>query len=498
MDPVGSLLDKYGPVRSSVLANLLCAEFGLSPEAARKRLSRVRAPIHTFPVGLLPKREAFVYHLKDRTTERFWANLHRDLRETESGAAAAIDGLIARGGIVAADEFSVISGAPVKQLKQVPAAAVLKRLEAAGIVKVTTLGDLGEVVMLERHELGERDIGGFKARRLGERIMLDGVREWAKRLGIASFNSIAIRGDNHPRMVGPYKWDLTGPSYLMPLKGMKGNTEQQGFLVADAFVGDSIDQHQLRYFIRKARALRATTKVGSILPMIIAQGFTPEALTFGHRARLILATPETLFGSRTARAFDNLVDTMRNAAAIIAANPDRLVDLLESLQDIEGRAGNLRGVLFEFFCAYLIRNDGNSIDMGRTAYDSATGKSADIDVMCVKGKSECVLYECKAKVPGGTVSNEEVEDWLRRLPIFKAHVRSNPTLSEADIRFEFWTSGDFEPNAMATLERQKQQRTKMPIDWKNGNQIRALSIKHKEKTITSAFDQHFFRHPLSR
>ena len=82
---------------------MLRAEFGLSPEAARKRVSRIRPPIHTFPVGLLPKREAFVYHYKDRKTERFWRNFHNDLRETESVYAAAIDGLLARGGIVAAE-----------------------------------------------------------------------------------------------------------------------------------------------------------------------------------------------------------------------------------------------------------------------------------------------------------------------------------------------------------------------------------------------------------
>jgi hypothetical protein len=74
----------------------------------------------------------------------------------------------------------------------------------------------------------------------------------------------------------------------------------------------------------------------------------------------------------------------------------------------------------------------------------------------------------------------------------------NPSLSENEIRFELWTSGEFEPDALATLERQKQQRTKTPIDWKDGNQVRAVSIKHKEKAITSAFDQHFFKHPLSK
>jgi hypothetical protein len=497
MDPVTSLLDQHGPSRSSALATRLNEDFGMSPEAARKRLSRVRPPIRAFPVGLLPKREAFIYHQADRDTEQFWSNFQRDMRETESVAGAAIDGLAARGGIVTPDEFAVISGAPVRQLKQVPAELVLKRLVAAGMVQTATYAEIGDVVMLARPELGHVNVSGFKARQLGEKVMLDGVREWARRLGMASYNKIAIRGDDHPRMIGPYKWDLTGPSYLLPLKGMNGGVEQQGFLAADAFVGEAVTHHQIRYLIRKAHSIRATTKVGSILPILVAQGFTPEALTLGHKAGLMMATPANLFGNRAAQAFDSLVDVLKNAAAIVARNPDRLIGLLADLQDIEGKAGNLRGILFELFCAYLIRSTGHSIDMGRKAHDPATGKFADIDVMCVRGRQECILYECKGKAPGGCVTKDEVDDWLRRLPTFRAWVRAQSSLSEAEIRFELWTSGEFAPDALATLEREKQQRTKTLIDWKTGREVRALSVGLKEKAITSAFDEHFFRHPLS-
>ena len=209
MDAIATLLDTLGPMRSSMLSERLCADHGTTPEAARKRLSRVRPPIRSYPVSLLPKREAFFYLQKDRNSERFWSNLMRDMRETESAAAAAIDGLMARGGIVAVDEFPVISGAPVKQKKQIPTELILKRLEEARFIRRSTIQDAGEVVMIDCSNLYSPDLRGMKGRRLAEVVMLDGIREWARRLGMASYNSIAIRGDDHPRMVGPYKWDLT-------------------------------------------------------------------------------------------------------------------------------------------------------------------------------------------------------------------------------------------------------------------------------------------------
>jgi hypothetical protein len=326
--------------------------------------------------------------------------------------------------------------------------------------------------------------------------MLDGVREWARKLGLAGYNSIAIRGDNHPRLVGPYKWDLTAPSYLLPLREGMDAPNGQGFLVADAFAGDALSHYHIRYIIRKATGLRAVVRVGRALVLIIAQGFTSEALTEGHRAGLVMATPADLFGGRVGRALTDLLPTLSKAAEIVSSNPERLATLIEDLTEIEGAAGNLRGVLFELMVAYLVRQDG-TIEMGQKAYDPDTGKFAEIDVLLMKGKGRYVAYECKGKGPRGRVTLAEVEDWLRRLPTFRQHIKSRQNLGEAEISFELWTTGEFEPDALAKLEEEKLLRTKAPIDWKDGKQVRDHSRSLKETRVTKAFDEHFFKHPIA-
>jgi hypothetical protein len=495
-DPLAQLLADRGPSRASELGVLLQEQFGASPEAARKRLSRARPPIRSFPFSLLPKREAFIYLQDDRGTERFWMNFHNALRETDSIYGAALDGLIARGGVVSADEFDVISGAPIKQRKHVPASLVLKRLCDSGFLRSVNYLGIGDVIVLEQRELGNSDVNGYLSRQRVEGVILDGVREWAKKLGLASYNSIAIRGDNHPRLVGPYKWDLTGPSYLMPLRDGKAALARHGFLVADVFASEILSHHQIRYMIKKASGLRATTNVGRVLPIIIARGFSGEALTLGHKAGLVLATPTSLFGTHVGQALSDLLMTLNKAAEIVSAQPNKLAELIEDLSEIEGAAGNLRGILFELMVAYLVRQDG-SIDVGRKAFDPDTGKFADIDILLVRGKSHCVAYECKGKGPGQSVMLSEVDDWLRRLPIFKAQIRSQQNLREADVRFELWTSGEFEPDALAKLQKEKHLRTRTPIDWKNGTQVREHAKGMRETRVTKAFDEHFFKHPLA-
>lgn len=119
-DPVVEILSKLGPTRSSRVAEELVRR-GISPEAARKRISRVVEPVYRFPIPLLPKREAFLYLQHQRTTERMWVNFLRDLRETNSAYGAAIDGIAARGGMIPVEEFPIIAGAPLAMRGQVSA-----------------------------------------------------------------------------------------------------------------------------------------------------------------------------------------------------------------------------------------------------------------------------------------------------------------------------------------------------------------------------------------
>ena len=210
----------------------------------------------------------------------------------------------------------------------------------------------------------------------------------------------------------------------------------------------------------------------------------------------MLATPTSLFGRHVGEAITSLVATLRNAAAISVGNPRRIAELIDDLSEIEGAAGNLRGILFELISAYLARQDAVSIDLGVTARHPETGKPADIDILKVRSRAECVCIECKGKNPGGTVSRLEVQDWLRRIPTFRAHLTAREQFREALITFEIWTSGRFEPDAVALLECEQAKRKKSPIQWKDGAQVAGLARNAKEKSISNALNEHFLKHPL--
>lgn len=494
MTTIAQYLSEHGPSRSSLIVEALVAA-GASPEAARQRVARVAKPIRRFPVPMLPKREAFLYLDKDRNSERFWQNFIRDMRATNSVFAASVDGMIARGGLIRADQFASISGATViPQRGQLPVETVAQRLIAAGFIKEIHNIDHGRCFELAP-SLAFGTPAGLRARDLTEGILLDGMREWARKIGFASYNLIRIRGDEELQPIGPFAFDFAGPSYLLPLQGPGG---KPGFIVADVFAEGRLTADEIQFFIRKARMLKATLKNIGVLSIIVAEEFTGEAMKAGHAAGVMLATPKDLFGKRVGVAIASLCEVLKNAAKYASSSPERLTYLLDNLLDIEGRSLNLRGILFELVVGYLARRSAISIDMGVTARNPATGQTADIDVQAITQQSSAVTaIECKGKEPGGSLSRAEVEIWLKKIPIFHAHYANHAALREAEHRFEIWTSGTIDADALYLLKEEKAKRSKAPIDWKDGDAVLALARAGKEKGIADALNQHFFKHPFA-
>ena len=189
-----------------MLAAALEAE-GLSPQAARQRLSRARPPVYKFPLRLLPKNETFFYLENQRNRDVFWTNFLRDLRETGSIYGAAIDGMLARGSVVFYDQFAVISGAPAIPMKgQLNADHVRDTLRKASFLEDKIYDGKDRRLLRFKGDLRFEDF-----RTTAEMVVLDALREWARKLGFASYNTIAIRGEPTLKPIGPFMFDLAGP-----------------------------------------------------------------------------------------------------------------------------------------------------------------------------------------------------------------------------------------------------------------------------------------------
>jgi hypothetical protein len=240
-------------------------------------------------------------------------------------------------------------------------------------------------------------------------------------------------------------------------------------------------------------------KVRPFVPLLISDNFTPEALNLCRAKGIVATRPATLFGDDVARALGDLLQTLSNAAAVAASNPERLENIFNRLMSIEGAAGNLRGALFELIVGHLVKEIvGGSIDIGLNVVDPKTGGAAEIDVRLVKQR-EIAIYECKGYQPASEVGGDEIEDWLtRQVPRIRGYHKNEQRFRDCELTFEFWTCGSFSADALRLLTEAATKTKKYTITWKDGKAVRKFGQRLVAPGIRKILDEHYFDHPVAK
>jgi len=497
MNKIVRLLQEYGPSLSSDIAAILRKE-GKSPEAARQIVSRYPEEVRVLHGLPFPKRARFMYLEKQFPTERYWKALITAVDKANPTYSAAIAGVRSRGGCIRLKDFDTVAGSPVKQKGQISGSIVLERLCSVDLLHKAEINGLGECVLLEAKSIDSASLGRLRARLLTENVLLDAIRSWTGKMNMASPRVTRIRDDNPAPQFATCRFDLCGPCYLKPVRRFSDQKLIPGFIVADVVAGAQLDKASVAAFLRKCELLSHLRKIPQFLPMLIADGFTPEALRECRSAGIITTRPDTLFGQDVARALGDLLQTLSNAAAVAAANPDRIEDLFRRLSAIEGSAGNLRGALFELIVGHMVRSiESGSIDIGVLVRSPKDGRFAEIDVRLVKER-QVLIYECKGYQPSSIVQKEEIEEWLTdRIPVIRSAHHAEDRFSDSSFRFEFWTCGSFHSDAVQMLQKAKADTKKYQIEWKDGPSVRKYADQIKASGIRKMLDDHYFKHPLA-
>jgi len=312
-DLVQSLLERLGPCVSTDLVAALVSEHGLSPANARQKVSRSKS-IKRLAYLPFPRNVRFVYLQSDYASPDFWRALTRDLLKHSVSYGGGLAALLAREGIMPVAHFAIACGAPEAQKRHVSAGAVLTRLKDAGLVQTFDVPGIGECVELSQQVAARSyELAEMRARLRTEEVLLSAVKDWARNLGLVSYNNVKLRDeDSRQPKVGTFNWDLTAPSYLWPMAQWSGNKSSPGFLVCDVLLGVNISVQELQPFLNKCQTLRSLRKVGRCLQIFVADGYEPEAFLQAKKHGVIPATTSTLFGYEVAKALRELTDLLKD------------------------------------------------------------------------------------------------------------------------------------------------------------------------------------------
>jgi len=495
------LIDDIGPCLSSEVVKALVGK-GLSQEAARQRVSRAKGTIRKFSALPFPYKANFLYLQKQYNSERFWGALHKAIMQHSPSYGAALAALVQRGGIMPKSHFSIACGAPLRQKKHLSTDSIYERFLTSKVTTEVEINGIGTCVILSSLSRYDPNVAVLRARLVAENILLLALREWMRKLALASFDKIAIRDvpPGYSPTVGTFAWDLTGPSYLAPLVRwpVKGGKPQPGFIACDVLLSSNVSDHALAAFLAKCTTLRNLKNIGPCIQLFVADGFSSHAFKAARSAGIIPATPESLFGKDVAKGLTQLIDVLTHAAEK-TLRPEVFDELFNRLSSIEGAAVNLRGALFEFVVADIIRHlEVGQISLNTIVRLPGTDEKVEVDIIRYQSGVEVSFIECKGYQPSSEVTDVDVEKWLKkRIPIIEEFASKHPEYRDIPHKFEFWTSGTFTPASVAALNQATARIKRYSISYKDAASLKEYVKKIKGTSLFKVLNEHYFNHPLS-
>lgn len=494
---LAEILKTIGPCLSTELTSYLVTHLGLSPAAARQRVSRGAPQIKRLAHLPFARKARFLYHQDDYSSPYYWERLYTAIFETNGPYARALGAVQAREA-VPISHFLGACGAPIAQKKQISAQTVLDRLVAANVLVRETLPGLGPCVMTKRiYELQQQNLDEFslaiRSRLTTESILLDSIREWLRRLAMVSFDTVRTRGKEQPR-VGTFAWDLTAPSYLTSvLTRLKDKGIKPGWVVCDVLMIENVQLAHVEPFLHKVRSLDALKNIGRTMFILVAQSYDAEAFKALRSAGIMPATPASLFGKDVADGFRELIKTL-NDAAVGVVNPERFDQLFSKLGKLEGAVGNMRGAFFELLVAEVVRKTA-AVQIKLNKICKGDDGDAEVDVYHLNDGIVAQMIECKGIAPGSMVDDEEIVLWLTtRIKRVRHHLQhlgwSGPLP-----RFELWTSGVLSEQARQRVEKTRQANAKkFELLVVEGGELRIIVKAVNDPSLLKTFEHHYLPH----
>ncbi len=495
---LAELLLEHGPQLSGPLCGLLAQKKGLSADAARQRLARRRSPVKflTLPFA---KRARFFYVDSQFGSPQFWTRLSEALESNGGAYSRLIKALNARGGIIPLSHLAAAAATSADR-KQIAAPEMVERLVEVRLVEEITLPGIGPCLAYAKGaSYIDELVPDAKARLVCESVLLESVKDWAAKLGLGSYGSFMLRGESQSApMVSKFAWDMTAPSYLAHLADWS-DKPKPGFLAVDVLLKQHVELADVQPFLYKCTSLRKVSRA-RCLYIFIAHRYSLEALNALRAAGIVPATVVSLFGKEVAEALLTLASVLREAAGTVK-DVEKFELLFTTLGRSEGAAGRLRGALFEFIVAAVVRiQKGDAVPDMNKIYREQGKDVAEVDVRSIANGTGRFI-ECKGLLPGHLLDDAEVDKWLkRRIPVVRKHTVANPEWANLKCVFEMWLTGELSQTGKSLVEEAKKAASegkKQTIEVYGPREIEEMIENTGDKNLLKVFRDHFLNAPLA-
>jgi hypothetical protein len=445
---------RFGELSGELIEHI-CQTEGITNEAARKRVERLKSPLHKVK-GIFSDNQSFVYHSQFYNTPSYFEKLEEAIAKSSKQTDIILNALRYNGGAISKLDLPNFSSNPVANIRgHVTLSTLIPRLLNIGIIQ--EYGD--DYFILHPSLLSSVNVNfpRIKALEVSRKILLHQFSEWSRNLGLTSYNTGKFNG-----AVGGFQFGFTSPSYISGFVTWKDGKPNPGFLVCDVLLGKSVSIENVEFFTRKTDSIQSANKSTKLMPVVVINNSDNEALDFLKRKGVIVAQVKSLFGEEYTELLEELIEVITNAGAVMAKEPDKFISLMNKITKlVDGKTLNLKGDLFEFAVAYYFSKNSNYIEVGVPFHIEQSGKTWDADVISYN-QQEIKIIECKGY--SSPLGEEYVSRYLREIipDIKKKIAEKHP---KKRIIFELWCTGGYTEGAIELLEAAKDSTKKYGIDF---------------------------------
>lgn len=488
-------LKTNGPMLTGDLAKIIAKKNKSSLGAATTAVSRLRHPILKLKGLSFLDNQKYVYLEEQFPNQKFQETLKHHLVKQNLAAGRALNAITARGGIIREREFSIICGAPSKNLKkQLRDMTVLRQLLDSKLIK-TDITATGEKILCDTSVLSDLKTHGiFFA--LSD-ILIGKCSEWCLRVGFTSsgIKSNRLTSSKDLPQFGLFNWDIVSPTYLHGLKtfNRKTNKIESGFFAADAIISANIlKKSDLSAFKSKIEIIKSQRGMKPFIPAIIHLGMEEEALKELRSLGVMCLEPKSFGDPKLGDIIKELLLFLTNNTIFFKDQP-RFEELIKKLLSHDyGRLLNLPGPLFQMTLAFLYKQQGHFVDYEKKIL-AASGE-AEIDLFVITTHHELISIETKGFKQGKRLDVKEVCDWIEnKRPRIIEWCKNNYKDSKYQpVKFQFIISSKFDPTDLKTIQDKADSSYKNhPVEFLDIQYAKNLAKSFQQQQIISCLDEHY-------
>ncbi len=462
---------------SSEVIRTCVEEFGISEENARKRLERISTGIVKIK-GICRNGQSILYKEGIRQDLVFYEALLDTLKKSANQHYLLLRALQLYGGVIPKEKLASFSSNPVLNTRGHKSfSSIIFDLKQLDLIKESETS----------YSMKKGRVNELRAKTIDlvQSIVLNHFRDWARNIGLISYNSSTVNSE-----FSQYQFGLVAPSYIKSLSSTNGERVKPAFLLADVLVMGDIIESDVLFIQKKLENISCKNKNVRFIPFLLVTTHSQSVYQQLKASGIIVGNLEELFGNKYSEVLTGILTLVENAGVILRKSPDQYIRLIDDIEKLAvGRTYNLKGALFEMTVGLFHGLQCQSLEISKKV--CAEGKVAEIDVYAIY-QDRVVFAECKGY--NYAVEDEYVEKWLSiKINTIRAWALSCESLQNRRVEFEIWSTGGFNKEALNRLSQMKAKTKKYSIEYFDMEKMLSIAKEKKVTSFEKVLREHYMR-----